>query len=145
MQFEKRARVRVQLDMAPLIDVVFLLLIFFLLTSTYLVNESVDLVLPTSSTATPAPQLPIVVTLARDGAVGVGDEKLPLAAVAARVRELLAGDGRRAVRLKADAEVSVQRMLAVVDAVRAAGARELSLATRPGPAGQPGSPETGPQ
>ena len=63
MEFEGRARIRTQLDVTPLIDVVFLLLIFFLLTSTYITRESIELSLPASDTAVTREETPLIVAL----------------------------------------------------------------------------------
>ena len=82
MEFEGRARIRTQLDVTPLIDVVFLLLIFFLLTSTYITRESIELNLPSSDTAVARDDAPVVVTDAarevlRSGILIDGHNDLP--------------------------------------------------------------------
>jgi biopolymer transport protein ExbD len=131
MEFEGRARIRTQLDVTPLIDVVFLLLIFFLLTSTYITRESIELNLPSSDTAAAAEDAPVVVGLDRENRLYIGDETVSAAELEARLARSLSGRSRKAVTLKADRSVELQSLLDVIDRIRSAGATELSLATGP--------------
>ena len=133
MEFEGRARIRTQLDVTPLIDVVFLLLIFFLLTSTYITRESIELSLPTSGTAVAREDLPVVVSLDREDRIRVGERVVTAAELEAVLAQSLSGRTRKAVSLKADRSAELQRLLEVIDRIRSAGAVELSLATSPGP------------
>jgi biopolymer transport protein ExbD len=131
MEFEGRARIRTQLDVTPLIDVVFLLLIFFLLTSTYITRESIELSLPTSDTAVVQEEMPLVVALDRENRLYVGDRIVSAVELEAALSSSLSGRNRKAVTLKADRRVELQALLDVVDRIRSAGATELSLATGP--------------
>jgi biopolymer transport protein ExbD len=131
MEFEGRARIRTQLDVTPLIDVVFLLLIFFLLTSTFITPEAIELSLPTSGTGTPSRTLPVVVSLDRYDELRVGERQVTLQQLEAVLSQSLSNRERKAVTLKADSTAELQRLLQVMDRIRAAGAAELSLATRP--------------
>jgi biopolymer transport protein ExbD len=130
MEFEGRTRIATRLDMTPLIDVVFLLLIFFLLTSSYVVPQAIGLKLPRSRTAEPTAPSPVVVVLRADGRVVLDGRPLSLEALTAALRAAIAVAPDRAVSLESDADVSVQRLLSAVDAIRDAGGRSLSLATR---------------
>ncbi len=131
MEFEGRSRVQAQLTLTPLIDVVFLLLVFFMLTSTFLEPAAVDLTLPSSETATTAEKLPIEVMLARDGVVLLNGEQVSLSELQARLEVLLDGRENLTVALKADAAANIQQMLEIVDRIRAAGGRSLALAAEP--------------
>ena len=74
MEFEGRSKISLNLNLAPLIDVVLLLLIFFMLTSSYIVAEAIDLELPKSDTARPVDEADIVVTLHEDGSILVSGQ-----------------------------------------------------------------------
>jgi len=127
MRFEGRARVRAQLDVTPLVDVVFLLLIFFLLTSTYLKPEAIDVDLPNSSTAKTTADEMLRVVLREDGAVEVAGVTVAVEKVDDVVSAALRADAERAVSLEADRSARVQDMIAVIDAIRAGGAKELAI------------------
>lgn len=128
MEFEGRAPIRQELSIAPLIDVVLLLLIFFMLTSTFYAAEAIDLDLPDATTATPADELPLVVGLIADGTISVDGVPVAEADLIAHLKTRINSE-ERAVTLKSDAGVNVQAMIRVMDAIRLAGGRRVSLAT----------------
>jgi biopolymer transport protein ExbD len=127
MGFEGRSQIREQLSIAPLIDIVFLLLVFFMLTSTFLQPEAIDLTLPSTETSTPTDEHPIRIALARDGEVSLNGEIVDFSALRPRLTALLEGKPDTPVGLSADAAASVQQMLDVMDEVRAAGGRNLAV------------------
>jgi len=128
MEFEGRSRIRSHLDIAPLIDVVFLLLVFFMLTSTFMTPEAIDLTLPESSSAVPLEQTPISVVLTAQGKITLNGDTLPLQHLRDAVATLVQHDDDRAITLKSDASTSVQQLLEVMDELRAAGASNIALA-----------------
>ncbi|MFQ5589407.1 MAG: ExbD/TolR family protein [Nitrospiria bacterium] len=129
MVFEGRSRIRAQLDMAPLIDVVFLLLVFFMLTSTFLVPEAIDLTLPESKSAQQTDLPPITLTVDQMGNLTLNGDAIQLSAVRAALVPLLEADGGRAVAVKSDARTAVQQLIMVMDEVRAAGGSNIALFT----------------
>jgi len=132
MDFEGRARIRTHLEMAPLIDVVFLLLIFFLLTTTFMVQEAVDLRLPRAETGEASDPSLLEVILTRNGRLTFNGEPVTLDELEAAMTVPLQGDPEQAVILKVDSEVAVQGMLEIMDRIRSAGGRNLALATERG-------------
>ena len=131
MVFEGRSRIRTQLDMAPLIDVVFLLLIFFMLTSTFLVPEAIDLSLPQSKSAVVSDAPSITLTLDHLGVLNLNGDRIALQDLRAALVPLLEGHEGRAVALKSDARTAVQQLIEVMDEVRAAGGNNIALFTTP--------------
>lgn len=129
MEFEGRSRVHAHLDIAPLIDIVFLLLVFFMLTSTFLVPEAIELELPQSSSAELAEDTPVSIALNHLGELTLNGEPIALAALHSALKPLLAGDADKTVTVKSDAQVAVQELLAVMDEVRAAGGTNIAIAT----------------
>ncbi len=129
MEFEGRARIHSHLDIAPLIDIVFLLLVFFMLTSTFMVPEAIELELPESNSATATQTTPIVVSLDQKGQLALNGERIELARLRAAIEPLLKQDAESPVTLKSDAHAEVQQLLKVMDEIRAAGGGNISLAT----------------
>jgi len=123
--------------MAPLIDVVFLLLVFFLLTSTFVTPEGLEVSLPGSATAAPTDIPALVVVLAADGSVVVDGRPTTIAGVTRAIGAALERDPDRTVAVRADAKAEVQALVAVVDGLRAAGVHELDIATEPRAPGEP--------
>ncbi len=131
MEFEGRSRIRSHLDIAPLIDIVFLLLVFFMLTSTFLVPEAIELELPESSSASVTDTTPITVSLDRTGRLALNGERIELAKLRAAIEPLLKQAADSAITLKSDARTEVQQLLNVMDEIRAAGGLNIALATTP--------------
>ncbi|VAX27875.1 Biopolymer transport protein ExbD/TolR [hydrothermal vent metagenome] len=131
MVFEGRSRIRTQLDMAPLIDVVFLLLIFFMLTSTFFVPEAIDLSLPQSKSAVVSDSPSITLTLDHLGVLNLNGDRVALKDLRVALAPLLKTDGSLAVALKSDARTAVQQLIEVMDEVRAAGGNNIALFTTP--------------
>ncbi len=129
MDFEGRSRIHAHLDIAPLIDIVFLLLVFFMLTSTFLVPEAIELELPESSSATVTEVTPIIVALNATGQLALNGEEIQLDALRRAIKPLIKADVDVAITLKSDARTEVQQLLKVMDEIRAAGGENVALAT----------------
>lgn len=123
---EDQMRPRVSLDISPLLDVVFLLLIFFLVTTTFLPDAGMDLELPESTTAAPSEMAPTVVSVSEDGTISLDGETLSVGELQ-RAIAVLPEDERQRVTVRADARVNYGVVVRVIDALRNAGAESLSL------------------
>ncbi len=129
MDFKGRARIHSHLDIAPLIDIVFLLLVFFMLNSTFLVPEAIELELPESSTSAVVDATAITVSLNEKGQVALNGESIKLEDLQPAIKALLAQDENISITLKSDAQTQVQQLLKLMDEIRAAGGKNLALAT----------------
>ncbi len=129
MEFEGRARIHSHLDIAPLIDIVFLLLVFFMLTSTFLVPEAIELQLPESSSADTAEVTPITVLLDSNGRIALNDQPVELERLREVMERLLEKKPDSPITLKSDAHTELQQLLRVMDEIRAAGGSNVALAT----------------
>ncbi|MCZ6777701.1 MAG: biopolymer transporter ExbD [Acidobacteriota bacterium] len=133
MQFRERTPPNVSIEMSPLIDVVFLLLIFFAATTTFLQGSSLELDLPESSTADEAlrsgGERLQVIELGADGSIRLNERPVTIDSLLEHLR--LALDEREDTRvvLRADRQARHGRVVAVLDVVRKSGARGLSVAT----------------
>jgi len=129
MEFEGRSRIHAHLDIAPLIDIVFLLLVFFMLTSTFLTPEAIELELPESSSASVAVATPIIVSLDQRGQLALNGKHIELDKLRTAIEPLLKEGADSAITLKSDAHTEVQQLLKVMDEIRAAGGSNVALAT----------------
>lgn len=122
------------LNLTPLIDVVFLMLIFFVVTTTFAPQQaqlSVDL--PTAREAESTAEAPLVVSVNADGEYAVGSAAVDGSARLAQVlAEALDGRDPATVRvlLRADAAATHGRVAAVLDAAQALGIEDIGIATR---------------
>lgn len=116
-------------DMSPLIDMVFILLIFFMVTTTFVKDAKVELERPSAASATNASTKAVRVTLDQHGEVYVDSRPVRPWMVQGRVRELLQGAEDRPVLVITDRRVRAEQLLEVVDQCRLAGARDVAVAT----------------
>ena len=119
---DRRARV----DMSPLIDIVFLLLIFFAVTTTFLEQSAMELELPESSTSEASESTKIIVEVAAGGEIRLQGEVVTAEQLEARIGELSAEDRQR-VTVRADSSIELGLAVQVIDALRNGGAEGISL------------------
>ena len=129
MDFSGRQRTKQELNVAPLIDVVFLLLIFFMLASTFIKPEAIDLMLEGSSTGGNAAEEMLNIEVVVDGTIRLNGLRLSMLQLETELISRIQGDQTRPVTIKAAAEVPVQTLVSIMDRVRAAGTNNLRLAT----------------
>jgi biopolymer transport protein ExbD len=123
---DDQSRRRVSLDISPLLDVVFLLLIFFLVTTTFMPDASMDLELPESTTATQSEIAATVVTVGEDGGVQIDGDSVSMQELERTVAALLPEE-RGKITVRADARVDYGVIVRIIDALRNAGVDALSL------------------
>jgi biopolymer transport protein ExbD len=131
MQLRSRSKRSVILNVTSLIDVLFLLLIFFMISTTFLSTPAIKLELPKAKHADAVRQNPLVVYVNPDGSVYLNDEPVDMALLAAALKGKLDENEDKAVILKADSRVSHGAVVEVMDIVKGAGARRLVVSTRP--------------
>ncbi len=118
-----------EFDISPLIDVVFILLIFFMVSTTFVKDQQLDLERPGASSAVPANGDTPRVAIDRAGKIHV--EGLPVQPwmLQARVRDLLQASDGKAVLVVTDRRVPAERLIEVVDQCRLAGATDVGVVT----------------
>ena len=128
----------VRIDLTPLVDVVFLLLIFFMVSTTFKEDEGLELRLPEASSAQPtSSDETLKVTVGSGGSIRFQGQELDPDGLEGAVRQALADSERREVIVEADARVEHGLVVKVMDALRRAGVRGLTVGTRPQQGGTP--------
>lgn len=117
---------RKNFDLTPMIDVVFLLLIFFMLTSIYS-KPALPVVLPEADTVQNLVEKPITVLVRQDGNIFVGEQAIAPGMLRAELKRLLANDASPAVAVASDKGVPFGNVVEVLDSARSAGARSISV------------------
>ena len=133
MKFVRRNRSRAsQLALTSMLDVIFLLLCFFVTVSVFSQWESeISIKLPTATTAEEPDRLPgeIIVNLAKTGTVTVNNSALSLDELKTRLGRVAKFYPGQPVIIRADKEVRYETLVELIDACRAAGIWNFSLAT----------------
>ena len=122
-----------ELNITPLLDLVFVLLIIFMIT-TPLMEQQLPVDLPKASTSIatslPDPKSILTLTLAKDGSTLLGSEKIRLDQLTSLLTQRKARDPQLVVSLRADSSLPYETVFRALEAVRSAGAR-LDLANFP--------------
>ncbi len=124
-----RPRYQLQAPLTSLIDIVFLLLIYFLLTTNFIVEEGINVKLPNANASAPRIKQEITVYIDRDGRTFMGSEPVPMDQLYSRIKEMIDGSSDRLVVVKADKTIILNTAVNVMDIAKAAGASRLCLAT----------------
>ena len=124
--FMRPKRVSARLDMAPLIDVVFLLLIFFMLTSSFL-QPSIPLALPQAAAADEPPPAPVFVSVDADGAIYVNQEPVARADFGTKLGAVLTGRDDKTVNFRGDRTMPYDVFVALMAEARQAGAVQFNI------------------
>jgi biopolymer transport protein ExbD len=129
---KKRSRYTVQAPLTSLIDIVFLLLIYFLLTTNFMVDEGIDIKLPQAKASKPQTQEEITIYVDARGRAFLEEREMPLNELFKKLREKIDPARDQLVVVKADRTVVLNQAVAVMDLAKAAGAGRLCLATEKG-------------
>jgi len=126
----RRRQRRSPISLTPLIDVVFILLVFFMLASSFLDWRAIDLNAPGKAAASASMAGAMLVEIRRDG-LRLAGQRIALPDLAARVGAKIRETPDQRVIVQPAAGVVLQDAVAVLDALSAAGVRDLSLTRRP--------------
>ncbi len=118
-----------QIDLTPMLDVVFIMLIFFIVTSTFVKESGVDVTRPTAETAAPTDASSIQIGITANNQIWIDKRQVDQRAVRANVEKGLAESPGAAVIIVADALSNTETLIEVMDQSRLAGAQSVSVAT----------------
>ncbi len=137
MNFSARRREEMIVDVTPLIDIIFQLVLFFMVSTTFVTSPGIEVDLPRSSSDTilqDDSELEIWVT--RDGAVQVDEVAVDWDGLTGRLKAARTTDTSTLIIIKADRDVDHGRVVAVMDLARSLGLSRLAIATEANVAGQ---------
>lgn len=117
------------IDISPLIDMVFILLIFFMVSTTFVKDMKIDIERPTAATAETASTKAIRIYIDSGGDTYLDGQPVRTWVIQSRVRDLLEADSARPVLVVTDDVVPARRLVEVVDQARQAGASDVGVAT----------------
>ncbi len=129
MEFERRKGNHSHLNIAPLVDVVFLLLLFFMLTSHFIQEPVIKIRLPDSTTAESMREISQTITITKNGEIYFMDKRVDLKNLRIAVQDSLPEGEKGFLRIKADKEVDVGLLVSVIDEVRLSNVQTFSIVT----------------
>jgi biopolymer transport protein ExbD len=119
------------MDITPMIDIVFILLIFFMVTTTFVKDMKLDLERPGASSASTASSKAIRLYIDKAGETYLDDKPIRVWLIQSKLRELLKASSSSAnVLVVTDEGVPAGKLVEVVDQARLAGAQSVGVATK---------------
>ena len=118
-----------EIDITPMLDVVFIMLIFFIVTASFVKESGIEVNRPDASTSAAKPRANILIGINDIGEIWINKRKVEVSQVRANIERLHAENPQGTVVVQADEEARTKTLVAVMDAARAAGVYDVSLAT----------------
>ncbi|NOQ37135.1 MAG: biopolymer transporter ExbD [Methylococcaceae bacterium] len=117
------------IDMTPMLDIVFIMLIFFIVTTSFVKESGIEVNRPSAETATRKESANIIIGIKPNGDVWIDKRLVDIRAVRANIARLQAENPLGAVIIAADKESKTKILIQVMDQVRLAGVMNASIAT----------------
>lgn len=131
MLFSKGRLRRVPLDMTPLIDVVLMLVIFFMLTTTFVLSPGIEVDLPLGQSSQQPRERDAIITMTKGGAIYYQDAQVSLATLHSVLQRAHNHQPELRVVIKADTQVQHGNVVAVMDIAKHLGIERIAVATAP--------------
>ena len=129
MRYRQRKTEEAGVDISPLIDMVFILLIFFMVTTTFVKDMKLELNRPSASTATMASTKSIRIFIDKFGDVYVDDQPVRIYVLQSKLRDMLRTTTDKSLLVVTDENVPAKTVIDVVDQCKLAGAKDVGVAT----------------
>jgi len=120
------------IDLTPMLDVVFIMLIFFIVTSSFIKEAGVEVQRPQAQTASPQDKGNILIAITADGQVWMDKKVVDVRSVRAHVERMRVDQPEGAVVVQADQDARTGLVVQVMDQARLAGVHDVALAATAG-------------
>jgi biopolymer transport protein ExbD len=124
-----RAEESSDINLTPMLDVVFIMLIFFIVTATFIKQAGIEVIRPDALTAVQKPTVSVLVAIGANGDIWIDKKRVDESAVRAHIERLHAENPKGGLVVQADRDSKTEKVMAVLEAARAAGLTEVAIAT----------------
>jgi biopolymer transport protein ExbD len=120
---------KAEIDLTPMLDVVFIMLIFFIVTASFVKEVGIGVNIPPKNDTPPPPDAPknILVEVSASNEIWMEGRRVDVRAVRANIERLHAENPKASVIIKADGKSSAEKYIAIADAARSADVYNISL------------------
>ncbi|EJF07147.1 biopolymer transport protein [Thiovulum sp. ES] len=125
----RKKKGQTDIDISPLIDMVFILLIFFMVSTTFVKDMKLDINRPNASSSSSASTKSIRVYIDKSGEVYFQNQLVKIWVLQGRIRDLLKSTGQSSVLVITDSGVRADKLVEVVDQCKLAGAKDVGVST----------------
>jgi biopolymer transport protein ExbD len=119
------------INLAPLLDIVFIMLIFFVVTTSFVKESGIEVNRPTAQTAERREHSNILIAIAPNGEIWIDKRPVDIRALRAVVERMLAENPEGSVIVQGDREAQIGLLVEVMDQVRKGGVSNMSIAATP--------------
>jgi biopolymer transport protein ExbD len=117
------------INLTPMLDVVFIMLIFFIVTATFIKQAGIDVRRPEALTAEQRPTVSVLVAISEAGDIWIDKKKVDPTGVRAAIERLHAENPKGSLVIQADRGAKNEKLMVVLNAARAAGLPEVAVST----------------
>lgn len=117
------------INLTPMLDVVFIMLIFFIVTATFIKQTGINVLRPDAVTAEQKPTVAILIAISPNGEIWIDKKRVDPSTVRAHIEKLHAENPKGGLVIQADRDSTNEKLMAVLNAARAAGLREVAIST----------------
>ena len=129
MRLRRKEQTVNNIDVSPLIDMVFILLIFFMVTTTFVKDMKLDLDRPTAASASLLDEKVIRVYIDNNREVFIDNQPIKIWAIQSKLRDLLRSSTSKAVLVVSDTDIPVESLIDVIDECKLSGAKDVAVST----------------
>ncbi|MGO2006838.1 MULTISPECIES: ExbD/TolR family protein [Vreelandella] len=115
-----------EVNLTPMLDVVFIMLIFFIVTTSFIKESGVEIERPEAAAASPRPDAQVLIAVTPEGAVWVDGKPVDVHRIGQQVADMLSDDG--SVVIQADRESTTGLLIEVMDRLKQAGVDQIAVA-----------------
>jgi biopolymer transport protein ExbD len=126
---EKPAEEAQAIDLTPMLDVVFIMLIFFIVTATFIKETGKEVNRPEATTADDNKAASILIAVGSDNEIWIDKKKIDPRGVRQVIERMRADNPKGGVSIQADTEADIEYVLDVANAAREAGVTDVSVST----------------
>ncbi len=117
------------INLTPMLDVVFIMLIFFIVTATFIKQAGIDVYRPDALTAEKKPTVSVLLAIGPTGEIWIDKKRVDITAVRAVIERMHAENPKGTLVIQADRAAKSEKLMAVLSAARGAGLKEVAIAT----------------
>lgn len=128
-RFQTQVNEEIEINMTPMLDIVFIMLIFFIVTASFVNETGLSIQRPQSSTAEKKDSTSIPVAISADGQVHINKQAVDVQTIESIISQLKAENPKSTVMIQADKDASTGQLVRVMDKIRLGGIREIAIAT----------------
>lgn len=129
-RFKKSDEEEAAIDMTPMLDIVFIMLIFFIVTTSFVKESGIEVNSPSAATSTKKEKANILIGISETGDIWIDKRRIDIRSVRANVEKLHAENPEGSVVIQSDKNSNTGTLIKVMDQVKLAGIKAISIAAK---------------